>query len=135
MRLLRRNTTEFEYLPPTDEETDLNNDGEHTGDFHPQYGDPIVYRGNISSPSGHTTHQFFGEEVRYTHTLVMDRQDIDITEHGMIRWKGDLYDVTAVRPSLNGMSIALRRNVNPPEVPYVPDQKEDETQEEAGDGE
>lgn len=52
MRLLRRNTTKFEYLPYTGLETDLNEDGEHTGDFRPELGEPKEYRGNISTPSG-----------------------------------------------------------------------------------
>lgn len=130
MRLLRRNTTEFEYLPPGETETDLNEYGEHTGDFRTTYGEPIVYSGNISSPSGHTKSAFFGEEVLYTHVLVMDRPDVDIKEHGMVRWKDDSYDITAVRPSLNGMSVALRRMINAPEIPYEP-----ENQGEVGEGE
>lgn len=109
MKLLRRNTTKFEYLPYTGVMTDVNADGDHTGEFHPEYGDPVTYRGNISSPSGHSVQQFYGEEIRYTHTLVMDKPDVDINEHGLIRWKGDLYEITAVRPSLNAVSIALRK--------------------------
>lgn len=128
MRLLRRNTTEFEYLPQDELETDLNEYGEHTGEFHPtyDYGPPVPYRGNISSPSGHTTHQFFGEEIRYTHTLVMDDPAADIKENGRIRWKGDLYDITAVRPSLNALSVALRRMENVPENEYEPDEEDGE---------
>lgn len=109
MKLLKRNMTEFEYLPLTGEETDLNSDGEHTGEFHPEYGEPILYKGNISSPSGHTVQQFYGEDIRYTHTLLMDKPNVDIKEHGMIRWKDNLYEITAVRPSLNVMSVALRQ--------------------------
>lgn len=109
MKLLKRNMTEFEYLPNNGTMTDLNDDGEHTGEFHPEYGTPVLYKGNISSPSGHTTQQFYGEDIRYTHTLLMDKPDADIDEHGMIRWKGNLYEIAAVRPSLNVLSVALRR--------------------------
>lgn len=109
MRLLRRNTTEFEYLPYSGTETDLNDDGEHTGEFHPVYSDPITYRGDISSPSGRVSQMFYGMEVRYTHTLVMDRTDTEIRENGVIRWKGELYDVQAVRSTLNGLGVALRK--------------------------
>ena len=109
MKLLKRNMTEFEYLPFTGEETDLNSDGEHTGEFHPEYGEPVSYKGNISAPSGHTVQQFYGEDIRYTHTLLMDKPDVDINEHGQIRWKDNLYEITAVRPSLNVMSIALKQ--------------------------
>ena len=109
MKLQRRNTTEFEYLPYTGSDTDLNDDGEHTGEFHPVYGQPITYRGNISSPSGSTNQTFYGEDIRYTHTLLMDNPKAEINEHGIIRWKGNLYDIQAVRPSLNILSIALKR--------------------------
>ena len=136
MRLLKRNITEFEYLPPTGVETDVNEDGDHTGDFHPTYGNPEIYRGNISSPSGHTTHQFFGEEIRYTHTLVMDDPETDIRETGRIRWKDELYDITAVRPSLNVLSVALHRLTKSEEIPDPEEEpEEEETPEEDGDGE
>ena len=117
MRLLKRNTTEFEYLAQTGTSTDVNDDGEHTGEFHPVYADPVTYRGNISSPSGHTAQQFYGEEVRYTHTLVMDKPDIPIKETGVIRWKNELYDITAVRSSLNVLNVALRKKESPEEEP------------------
>jgi len=120
MRLLRRNMTEFEYLPYDGTETDLNDDGEHTGEFHPKYGDPEIYRGNISAPSGQTTNTFYGEDIRYTHTLVMSK-DVGITEHGIILWRGHTFEVTAVRPSLNAVSIALRRMTSDDGVPYVPE--------------
>lgn len=111
MRLLRRNLTDFEYLEYTGQETDLNEDGEHTGEFHPEYDTeyPVKYRGNISTPSGHTEQMFYGVTTPYTHVLVMDDPNADIRETGLIRWKGNLYTITAVRPSLNALSVALRR--------------------------
>jgi len=121
MRLLRRNTTTFEYLPYTGLETDLNEDGEHTGDFRPELGDPVEYRGNISAPNGQTQQQFYGADIRYTHTLVMDRTDVAIDEYGCIRWKGELYDIAAVRPSINFLSIALRKQTGNHGEPYEPD--------------
>lgn len=108
MKLLRRNTTEFEYLPMTGEGSDVVN-GYNTGNFPPVYGNPIPKRGNISSPSGYTNQTFFGQDIRYTHVLVMDHPDEDIKETGQIRWKGELYDIRAVRPSLNALSAALRK--------------------------
>lgn len=109
MRCLKRNMTTFEVLPYTGVETDLNDDGDHTGEFHPEYGDPVFYKGNISAPSGRANQTFYGLDIRYTHTLVMDNQNVPITEKDQIRWKGDLYDVQAVLPSLNFVSIALRK--------------------------
>lgn len=116
MKLLKRNTTKFEYLPNTGEESDVDSNGRHTGDYQPVYGHPIEKRGNISTPSGYTNQAFYGQDIRYTHVLVMDHPDEDIREDGQIRWKGELYDIRAVRPSLNALSVALRKQtVNHPE--------------------
>lgn len=120
MRMLFRNMQNFEYLPYNGVETDLNEFGEHTGEMHPQYGEPEIFRGNISTPSGHTTQAFYGEDIRYTHTLVMEH-DVGITEHGVIRWNGHMYEVTAVRPSMNCVSIALRRMTSDEGKPFEPD--------------
>lgn len=110
MKLLKRNTTVFQYLPWTGLETDLDDNGRHTGEFRPEYGTPICKRGNISTPSGYTNQTFYGQDIRYTHVLVMDTIDEDINERGLIRWKGDEYEIRAVRPSLNSLSVALRKN-------------------------
>jgi hypothetical protein len=109
MKCLKRNMTKFEYLPHTGLETDVNEDGEHTGEFHPQYGNAVEKEGNISSPSGQTSQQFYGQDIRYTHTLVMDDPNVDFNELGLIRWNGELYNIVAIRPSLNAVSIALRK--------------------------
>lgn len=107
MKCLRRNMREFEYLGYTGLESDLDDNGLHTGIFKPQYDDPVTYRGNISTPSGGVSQAFDGLETRYTHILIMDDPDVGINEYGKIRYKGKLYTVTAVRPSLNTVSIAL----------------------------
>ena len=117
--------TDFEFLPFSGLETDLNDDGEHTGEFHREYGEAIPYRGNISSPSGKENQTFYGEDIRYTHTLVMDDPNAEINEYGVIRWKGELYDVVAVRPSINFVSIALRRQTNEHIDPYIPENEPD----------
>lgn len=143
MRLLKRNTKEFEYLPNTGETSGINDDGDHTGEYRPVYGEPVTYRGNISVPSGHTQHQFFGEDIRYTHILVMDNPDVAIDEFGVIRYNGDLYDITAVRPSLNAVSIAIRKrtktypepDLDPEPDDPKPDDPDDEQPEMDGDGE
>lgn len=109
MQLLRLNSTKFEYLPYAGGETDLDENGRHTGEFHPKYGDPVPYRGNISSPSGSAAHEWYGLDIRYTHVLVMSNPNTPIDETGLIRWKGDLYEVTAVRPTLNAFKAALRK--------------------------
>ena len=108
MKLLFRNMTDFEYLPYTGLETDIDEEtGLHTGEFRPDYGSAVTYRGNISVPSGAAMQAFDGLEVRYSHILVMDDPNADIRETGKIRWKNRLYQITAVRPSLNVLSVAM----------------------------
>ena len=107
MKLLKRNCKKFEYLPYTGLESDLDEDGLHTGVPKPVYGDPVEYVGNISAPSGSAIQAFDGLERRYTHVLLMDAPDADIREYGKVRFKGRLYTITAVRPSMNVLSIAL----------------------------
>lgn len=109
MRCLKRNMTEFEYFPSDGVDTDLNGDGEHTGEYHRQYGTAVSYKGNISTPSGRENQTFYGEDIRYTHTIVMDKPDAEIDEYGIVRWNDDLYDIQAVRRSSNVLSIALRK--------------------------
>lgn len=109
LHLLRRNETDFEYLPPDGVESDLNEDGEHTGDFTPKHAKPVPMRGSISEPSGTVSQNFFGTDTRYTHVLLMDDPDADISVLGEIRWKGKLYAIKAVRPTLNSLSAALQQ--------------------------
>lgn len=109
MRLLKRNLTDIEYLPYNGVGSDLNDDGEHTGEFHPSYGTAVPYRGNISVPSGTANQTFYGLDTRYTHVLIIDDKDAGIDETGLIRYNGALYDIVAVRPSINVLSVALRK--------------------------
>ena len=132
MKLLARNTTLFEYLPYNGVMSDLNEYGEHTGEYHPSYGDPETYRGTISMPSGQVSHMLYGQDIRYTHTLLMDK-DVGIDEQGIIRWKGRLYEITAVLPSLNNVVIALKRMTADEGKAYIPDPEPNETED--GEGE
>ena len=109
MKCLRRNMTEFLYYGYTGLDSDLNEDGLHTGIWKPIYREPVAYSGNISVPSGAVAHSFDGIDVRYSHVLVMDNPELDINEAGYIEWKNRKYDITAVRPSLNTLTIALRQ--------------------------
>lgn len=134
MKCLRRNLRWITYYPYTGEETDLNENGEHTGEFYPEYGDPNDYLGNISTPSGQTNQTFYGEDIRYTHTLLLDNPYYDIREGGLIRWNEQWFDIIAVRPSLNVLNIALRRRTedNIPNVPDEPDEPEEPIEGETG---
>lgn len=112
MKTLRRNETTFTYTAYVGKQEKLK-DGKHTGKFtEAYYADPVEYRGNIFVPSGWDYQQLFGIETRYTHVLVMDQPDADITESGLIQWKGNEYEIKAVRPSLNVLRIALRQRTS-----------------------
>lgn len=108
MRLMKRNTTVFEYQANLGEQEVLEN-GLHTGHQEVVYDAPVRYRGNISVPSGEATDNLFGINTNYTHVLLMDNPDADIREDGLITWKGVQYDVKAVRQSLNVLAVALRK--------------------------
>lgn len=108
MKLLRRNTTTFAYRPYVGQ-TEKISAGRHTGDYDAEYGEPVTYRGNISPPSGMISDQLFGININYTHVLLMDNPKADIQEDGLIEWNGGVYEIKAVRPSLNVLSVALRK--------------------------
>ena len=110
MKLLKRNTTKFQYLPYVGK-TEILKDGKHTGKFELTYAEAIEYEGNISIPSGQIDQQLFGIDTRYTHILLMDNPDADIQESGLIQWKGSVYRIKAVRPSLNVLAVALFKTV------------------------
>ena len=42
----------------------------------------------------------------------MDKPDADIKEAGLIEWQGVLYEITAVRKSLNVLSVAMRQRTS-----------------------
>lgn len=110
MQLLKRNLTDMEYIP-YEGESDIDPEtGLHTGEPVPQYGSPIPFKGNISAPSQYVNPTFYGEDIRYTHTLMMNPpEDFTVDEYGKIRYGNDLYDIRAVRPSINYLALALRK--------------------------
>lgn len=107
MRLLFRNRTEFMYYAYTGLDSDEDENGLHTGVWHPVYAEPVTFSGNISVPSGSAIQAFDGLDVRYTHVLLMDNPNADISEAGMIQWRKRMYKITAVRPSMNVLYVAL----------------------------
>lgn len=108
MQLLKRNMKEMEYIPYEGESDIDPTTGHHTGEPIPQYGEPIPFMGNISTPSQYVNPTFYGEDIRYTHTLIMDPQiKFKVDEYGKVRYLDDLYKIRAIRPSLNYLSLAL----------------------------
>ena len=108
MRLQYINTTTFQYRAYLGK-TEVLSNGRHTGHSEPSYADPVEYRGNISVPYGQASQQMFGQDIRYTHVLVMEDPNADIKEDGLIDWRDNTYEIKAVRPSLNYLNVALKR--------------------------
>lgn len=108
MKLLRRNLTEFAYMAYKGKEEILDY-GKHTGRYEVRYGDPEIRRGMIDTPSGYAQSQFFGINPDYTHVLILDDPNADIKEAGRVVCKGVTYEIRAVRPSLNFLSVALKK--------------------------
>ena len=134
MRLLRRNTTEFQYYGYTGLGSDVDEEtGLHTGVWKPMYATPVTYRGTISTPDGTAEITLAGLDVRYTHILVMDDPDVDIRETGYIVWRGREYDINAVLPSLNVLSVALQQRTKDNGDQYEEPEEEPQEEEQAGD--
>ena len=110
MKLLKRNLITFTYTPYLGK-TEVMKDGKHTGKFDLSYGEAIDCKGNISVPNGQDTQQWFGLDTPYTHVLLMEDPNTDIRENGLIKWKGNVYDIKAVRPSLNHLAVALKKRI------------------------
>ena len=110
MILLKRNLKEMEYIP-YEGESDIDPDtGRHTGEPIPTYGEPIPFSGNISTPSQYVNPTFYGEDIRYTHTLIMEPTDeFMVNEYGLIRYNDAIYEIRAVRESLNYLELALKK--------------------------
>ena len=108
MRLLKRNLTSFEYRPYKDAAERLNGE-RHTGERYPEYGDPVIYEGQINAPTGYAIYQQYGVETRYMYVVTLADPDADIKENGQITWKGEKYEIRDVRRSLNYLACTMRK--------------------------
>ena len=111
MRLLKRNTTLFDYIAYLGKQEILTQDGKHTGRFEQIWASPVQYRGNISIPSGLAENQMFGKDLKYTHVLILNSKSDEIEETGRIQWDGVTYQIQAVRRGLTYTTAALLRQV------------------------
>lgn len=116
MKLLKRNLTSFDYRACLGEVEVLETEGSgqdavqrHTGRFEVRYADPVAMTGSISYARGFVANQWFGIDDRYTHTLLIGTPDANIAEDGLIDWKGDTYEIRAVRATLNVTAVAMRK--------------------------
>ena len=116
MKLLRRNTTEFDYRPYKGK-TEILIDGKHTGRYEVTYGEPIPYRGNIDLPNGYVAKQLFGIDTDYTNIVLMDDRNADIREEGHIIWEGHTYLIQSIRRSLNVLALAIKQLPSPETPP------------------
>ena len=107
MKLLKRNTDEFRYYKHSGLLTDIDEDGMHTGEFRPVYADPVTYRGNISSPSGSAVQAFDGLEIRYTHTLLMDKPDVDLTALSSTMVYSEVYNMMTSPDAYMGKTVKM----------------------------
>ena len=107
MRLLERLKTDFTYRAYEGKQENLK-DGKHTGLHQATYADAVAMRGHIGPPAGVVQARMFGQETRYTHVLLVDDPKTIIAESGLIDWNGKSYEVLAVRPTQNYVSVALR---------------------------
>ena len=109
MRLLKRNCSEAVYWPYESTEEHRNAYGQRTGENFVNYGNAVfLERVNFSIPNGHASQELFGKDTPYTHVMLVD-DDVVIEEHGLIMHNERMYEITAVRKSLNVLSVALKR--------------------------
>lgn len=108
MKLLRRDTVEFQYRPLS-AAMETQTDNRHTGNLKPEYGYPVTYRGNISPAGGYVANQLFGQNSNYTHVLLMDDPTADVQESGIIEWNNGVYEIYSISRSRNFMHVALRK--------------------------
>ena len=108
MKLLRRDTVEFQYRPYSGA-LEGQTDERHTGNYEPEYGYPVTYRGNISPPGDSMSNRLFGRNGNYTHVLLMDNPKANILESGIIEWNNGVYEIYAISRSKNFMHVALRK--------------------------
>lgn len=83
MRLNNRNKQVFWYAPYRRTVEDYNDDGYQIG-THPEYGDPVLYRGNISPARGMVIEQQFGDDDQYDKVIAMGGTDLPIDEYGVL---------------------------------------------------
>ena len=83
MRLNNRNKQVFWYAPYRRTVEDYNDDGYQTG-THPEYGDPVLYRGNISPARGMVIEQQFGDDDQYDKVIVTGDRDTPIDEYAVL---------------------------------------------------
>ena len=122
MRCMVRNKSKFYYASYIDETEIIDEYGNRTGEYNIRYSKPYKVYGNVSAAQGEMQTRQFGASVSYDKVIVLDDRNAPIDEHSIL-WVDTLphlnedgttdtpydYTVKKVAPSLNGVSIAIRK--------------------------
>lgn len=109
MKLLRRNLQRFSFQPYIGKVEIMTDDGQHTGEYEIQYGDPIECVGNIGAYTGGATTRQFGLSVDYDAVIIVEDKNLEINELDLVTVGKFSYRVKRISPTLNHLSIALSR--------------------------
>lgn len=122
MRCMVRNKVLFYYALYEGKQEVVDEYGNKTGQYEIIYGKPVALMGNVSPAVGETETRQFGEGVSYDRVIVLDNPKTPIDEYSIL-WIDTLlvisedgttttphnYIVSKVAPSLNSVSIAIRK--------------------------
>lgn len=122
MKTLRRNRLPFYYALYGGKVLLEDEHGYKTGETIDSYGNPVLYRANISVASGETTAQQFGGNESYDKIIVTDNLDLPIDEYSHL-WIDTMpainadgttdtphdYVVRRVAKSLNSVSYGISK--------------------------
>lgn len=120
MRCLKRNERPFWYCLYNGETEVVDEYGNATGEPRPIYGEPVEMVANISSATGQSNTEMFGNLDSYDKVIVLCDMNCPIDEHTVLFIDKEpefgfdgipLYDyiVKRVAKSLNSVSIAIRK--------------------------
>ena len=120
MTTLKRNETAFYYCLYNGKTELKDEDDNATGEYVLSYSAPVKMKANISSATGYTNLEQFGNSIDYDKVIVTCQMDCPINENTVLFIDKDyeadsdgnpLYDyiVKKVSKSLNSISIAVKR--------------------------
>lgn len=119
MRTLDRNKRRFYYCLHQNREKIYDENHNFTGEYSPEYAEPVEAFGNISASSGTTDTEQFGNDISYDKTIALQGTDWPIDESTVLLIdtlpdpESDIpnYDYLIVRKavSLNHTVLAIKR--------------------------
>ena len=119
MRTLDRNKRKFYYCLHLNKEKIYDDDHNFTGEYSPEYAEPVEAFGNISASSGTTDTEQFGNDISYDKTIALQGTNWPIDESTVLlidtlpdpESEIPNYDYLIVRKavSLNHTVLAIKR--------------------------